>query len=293
MKKRRRPRKTLSSWLTSRYLLIVRKEDNFAEKSTFSFTYAKLVVFIFSLFTVFFLISFYLVTTILAQWFDPRHAELEANKQMIELSFAVDSLADELRKKDLFLENLQRIMRGERVEAGINSGKKHTENNPSVRETNLKELQVVDSQFRKKFEESGLAVLTANAAAVKEELRDIFFFSPITGIITSAYNAKIEHFGVDIVAKDKEPVKSVLDGTIIFANWTQEFGNVIAIQHRGELISIYKHNSELLQKVGNFVHAGDVISIIGNTGEMTTGPHLHFELWYGGNPINPEEFVSF
>ena len=122
-------------------------------------------------------------------------------------------------------------------------------------------------------------------------LSEIFFFSPIDGIISAKYDAINQHYGVDIVAKRNEPVKCITDGTVILSSWTQDSGYVIAVQHRGDLISVYKHNAELLKKVGNFVGAGEIISITGNTGELTDGPHLHFELWFSGNPVNPEEFV--
>ena len=293
--KKRRARKTLSSWLTNRYLLIVRQEENFAEKSTFSFTYAKLIVFVFSIFTIFIFISVYLVTTILAQWLDPRHAELEANQRIIELSLAVDSLANEVDQKNLFIDNIQRIISGKPIPSNL-SQQLPIDSTAETRQLDNGELHPIDSQFRKEFEEkgNGFTVLASTTVSTsRDELRDVFFFSPISGIITSAYNAKIEHYGVDVVAKEKEPVKCALDGTVIFSDWSQESGYVVAVQHRGNLISVYKHNSEILKEVGNFVKAGEVIAIIGNTGEMTTGPHLHFELWYNGNPIDPEEFVSF
>jgi murein DD-endopeptidase MepM/ murein hydrolase activator NlpD len=98
---------------------------------------------------------------------------------------------------------------------------------------------------------------------------------------------------VDVVAKKDEPVKCVADGTVILSSWTNDTGHIIAIQHQGNLISVYKHNSVLLKKAGNFVRAGEIISVIGNSGELTTGPHLHFELWHNSNPVNPEIFVSF
>jgi murein DD-endopeptidase MepM/ murein hydrolase activator NlpD len=98
---------------------------------------------------------------------------------------------------------------------------------------------------------------------------------------------------VDIVTRTNEPVKCIADGTVLFSSWTQDAGYVVMIQHNANLISIYKHNAELYKKVGTFVNAGEIIALVGNSGELTNGPHLHFELWYNGNSLNPEEFVTF
>jgi murein DD-endopeptidase MepM/ murein hydrolase activator NlpD len=154
------------------------------------------------------------------------------------------------------------------------------------------DYQAIDSQFRKQFETNEVSLLTYNSGE-RAELQELFLFSPIDGIISQKYNVRNEHYGVDVVAKKNEPVKCVADGTVILASWTQDSGYIIAVQHRGNLISVYKHNDVLLEKVGNFVSAGEIISISGNTGELTDGTHLHFELWYNGNPVNPEEFVTF
>jgi murein DD-endopeptidase MepM/ murein hydrolase activator NlpD len=98
---------------------------------------------------------------------------------------------------------------------------------------------------------------------------------------------------VDLVAKDKSRISSVLDGTVIISHWTSETGYVIAIQHKNDYVSLYKHNSSLLKEVGDFVNAGDHIAVIGNSGELSSGPHLHFELWHKGTPVNPEDYISF
>src|SRR5690606_7227816 len=119
------------------------------------------------------------------------------------------------------------------------------------------------------------------------------FLPTLTVFISDRYNVKNGHYGVDVVARSNEPIKAIADGTVILASRTQDSGYVIAIQHRGNLISVYKHNAELLKKVGTFVNAGEIVAIVGNSGEMTDGPHLHFELWYNGNSLNPEEFVTF
>jgi murein DD-endopeptidase MepM/ murein hydrolase activator NlpD len=119
------------------------------------------------------------------------------------------------------------------------------------------------------------------------------FFTPVKGLISDHYDAKQNHFGIDIVAQPNEVVKATLEGTITLASWTLETGYIIQIQHHNNILSVYKHNANLLQKVGNQVKAGDAIAILGNSGELSTGPHLHFELWYNGKPINPEEYIIF
>ena len=119
------------------------------------------------------------------------------------------------------------------------------------------------------------------------------FFTPLKGIITNNFNTSEKHFAVDIVAKRNAAVKATLDGTVIFAAWTLETGHIIVIQHQQNLISVYKHNSSLLKQEGNFVKAGEPIAIIGESGELSTGPHLHFELWFNGKPINPRDYLTF
>ena len=121
----------------------------------------------------------------------------------------------------------------------------------------------------------------------------LFFFNPLEGTVTQSYDISEEHFGIDIVAPKNEAVKAVLRGTVIFAEWTVETGYVIQIQHENNLTSIYKHNSVLLKKVGEEVKVGEAIAIVGNTGELSSGPHLHFELWQEGVPLDPENYINF
>ena len=122
---------------------------------------------------------------------------------------------------------------------------------------------------------------------------ETYFFPPINGVVISPFEPQENHFGVDIVANENEPVKAIAAGTVILSSWTLETGYVIGIQHSNELVSFYKHNSVLLKTVGDIIRGGEIISIIGNTGELTTGQHLHFELWYKGSPLNPQEFITF
>lgn len=287
-----KPKRTLSERLTTKYQLVIRNDENLSEKTTIAFTYAKVLVFSITLFILFFIASLLLSKTLLAKWFDPKHAQLEANKQLYSLALKVDSLAVELDHKDKFILNFQRILSGDTSSGFVDPVQVLSDaERPPMATGNMK-LAPADSQFRKEFEQSELSLvsLTKNES---NELQSVFFFPPITGFISDRYDVKKNHYGIDIVTKKNEPIKSIAEGTVILASWTQDSGYVIALQHRGNMISVYKHNAELLKKVGTFVNAGDIISIVGNSGEMTDGPHLHFELWYNGNSVNPEEFVTF
>jgi murein DD-endopeptidase MepM/ murein hydrolase activator NlpD len=286
-----KPKKTISNWLTNRYQLVIRNEENFAEKTSVGFTYSKVILFSVILFSVIFIISLFLSKTLLAKWFDPRHAQIEMNRQLVQLKDQFDSLSIEVERKDQFILNFQRVLSGDTSEFKDPAEIMNAEPKQHVK-TSETSAEPTDSAFRREFEKSDLSLVSLTSVKYRE-LQETFFFSPITGFISDHYNMKRGHYGVDVVAKTNEAVKNVADGSVVFASWTQDAGYVIMIQHRGNLISVYKHNAELLKKVGTFVNAGEIISIVGNSGEMTDGPHLHFELWYNGNPLNPEEFVTF
>ncbi|MFY0650483.1 MAG: M23 family metallopeptidase [Cyclobacteriaceae bacterium] len=289
------PKKTLSNRLVTKYLLIIRNEENFAEKTTYTFSYAKIIFGLVAIFLLLFGLSFYMATTLLKEWFDPRHAEMVANRQLMGLSMKIDSLIMEVDKKDRYIENFRLILSGKDdsyvdIETSPGDGdNKQTSSDGII----SNEIDSVDSQFRKAFEEEGLNI-KFSADQISEELQEFYLFKPVDkGVVLNKFNPKEGHLAIDIAAKEDESVMAVADGTVVYSGWTLDHGNVIVIQHRGNLISQYKHNSDLLKNVGSFVTAGEVVAIIGNTGELTTGPHLHFELWYNGNPVDPEEFIRF
>lgn len=286
-----KPKKTLSNWLTTRYQLIIRNEENFAEKTSLGFTYSKVILFSLILFTGLFVLSLFMSKTILARWFDPKHEQALLNQELERLGGKVDSLAIEVDRKDQFIADIQKVLSGDTSDFKDPAQVLKGEGQSLTKPANLK-ATATDSSFRKEFEKSDMAVISL--ANVKyRELQETFFYSPLSGFISDVYDVKKGHMGVDIVSKANEPVKCIADGTVIFSSWTQDSGYVIMVQHRGNLISAYKHNAQLLKKVGTFVNGGEIISIVGNSGELTNGPHLHFELWYNGNSLNPEEFVTF
>jgi len=212
---------------------------------------------------------------------------LLANRNKILL----DSLEEEIQKRDKYFENLYKIIKGEEPDNYLNNVDT-SENKKINLETNSKE----DSMFRKYVEENYLIAYKPSNTIQNEASSNIsliHFFPPVRGIITNKFDSYQKHYGIDIVTSPNEIIKSTLDGTVILTSWTLETGYVIIIQHEFNLISVYKHTAEILKQQGEHVKAGEPIAIIGNTGEYTTGPHLHFELWYKTTPLNPIDYINF
>lgn len=285
-------RKTLSNWLTNRYLLIIRNEENFAEKKTIGFTYAKVILVFAACFLVVLALAVYLVTFTLEEWLDPRYVQMQTNREILTLTMKLDSMEREIAINEQYILNIRRIVGGDTAAFSYMEDQRETTTLSGAEIAFNDVINPVDSQLRAEFEQEELGILTFDSDETGE-FRELYLFSPLEGIVSDGFNPKADHFGADIVAKENEPVKCVADGVVIFSSWTLDGGYVMGIQHRGNLISVYKHNSELLKNVGNFVSGGEIISIIGNTGELTSGPHLHFELWHNGNPVNPQEYVDF
>jgi murein DD-endopeptidase MepM/ murein hydrolase activator NlpD len=295
-------KKTFTNWLTTPYQVIIRNEEDLAERSTLRFNHAKLITLFTFIFIALFALSLFLVNTILAKWLNPVYIEQENANKLLRLSTAVESLEEQTTQQNKFIKLMQSIVEG-KEEPGYTLEDAEATNNKIdtihiqeeiVRDIAQSEsLEEIDADLRNEFEEKESTLSAASYHHTTKDLKDLFFFTPIEGIITTAFNVKMEHYGVDIVAKEHEPIKCIADGMVIFATWTVETGWVIAIQHSRNLVSIYKHNATLFKKAGDFVTAGEVIAIMGNSGELSTGPHLHFELWYEGNAVNPENFINF
>ena len=204
-------------------------------------------------------------------------------------NFRLDSLEMEITKRDAYFENLRRIIAGDNP---VEPDQRPAEPVAQGRLPYQKSRE--DSLLRAMVEPSDqFGLSTIESRKVNPAFFNILFFPPVKGMITNSFNSGIDHYGTDIVASSNEVVKATLPGTVTMAGWTLETGHVIQLQHADNIISVYKHNAELLKHIGDHVKAGEPIAIIGNSGELTTGPHLHFELWYNGTPLNPEDYISF
>ena len=277
--------------LRVKYRMVLLNDDSFAEK--FSFRLTALNVFI--AVGVISIIMVALVTSIIAftplREFIPGYAaEITTKRNLIALSLKTDSLEEVAKAREDYVKNLTSVLNGSpdpKPEKGrIDSTKKY-------KRINIKNSKD-DSAFRAGYESQDKYTLSINAISKgKTSIAGFFFFTPVKGRITSSYSAATEHYGVDVAAVENDPVKATLDGTVIFSGWSSETGYVIQIQHTNNLISIYKHNSALLKKTGEYVKAGEPIAIVGSSGEQSTGPHLHFELWYNGLAIDPQDYIVF
>ncbi len=203
-------------------------------------------------------------------------------------NYRLDSLELELSKRDAYFENIRRIISGEKADMSL--GPADTVSRPS-RETFPRVTR--DSVLRNMIEADQFSLPITENRKVRPAFFNVMFFPPVKGLVTNSFNAAKQHYGTDIVAGADEVVKATLPGTVTMSGWTIETGNVIQLQHADNIITVYKHNAELLKHMGDHVKAGEPIAIIGNSGELTTGPHLHFELWYNGTPLNPQDYISF
>lgn len=219
----------------------------------------------------------------------PGYGDVTERKEILNLNIKADSLQQTLESRDAYMSSVLNVL-NEKVEAKSVKPLKDTTGKYS--KLNIKASDA-DMEFRKEFEENKGKATTSVARLKYKGLSELVFFTPVKGLITTSFNMTEDHYGVDIVAKTDETIKSTLDGTVIFTGFSAEDGNMIHIQHSNNLISIYKHCSVLLKRTGERVKSGEAIAIVGNSGEKSHGPHLHFELWFNGSPINPQEFVSF
>jgi murein DD-endopeptidase MepM/ murein hydrolase activator NlpD len=280
-------KKTLSNWLTNRFLLIIRNEENFAEKRTFSFTYAKIIVFTFVIIVLIFSLSFYLINTILAYWLNPKYARLEANNRIILLTEKVDSLAEEVRRKDIYILNFRNMLTGENAAGSYDSS--FSDKNESQKNPDVDYLSPYDQDLRKEIENEpneSYAILPSSVAKNK----GLNFINPSSGAIKKKFDMAKGNRGIEISIKDPG-IKAIANGSVILINGDEESGYLIAIQHENGFISLYYNNSKILKQTGNFVKRGDVVSEVDK--KLKPGKDLYFELWHNGNPVNPQNFINF
>ena len=271
---------------SSNYRLAVIREDSYEEK--FALSLSKRNIFLVISFVTLFVI---LITTLFIFYtpvreYIPGYDTTKIRMQAIQNLEKIDSIMISLQKNKQFIESFSRTINGEEFNSVY-------ADNQNIQNIDLSELDVninvEDSILRKIVEiEDRFNIIESE----KNEL-SIDLTSPASGLISEDFSFSDKHFGVDIVLKERTPIKSISDGIVVFSAWTLNYGYTVVVHHKNKLTSIYKHNESVKVKKGDFVMSGEVIALSGNTGELTTGPHLHFEIWDSQGPLNPEDLISF
>ena len=272
--------------LTKTYHLTVNSKSNFEE--VYSTSVSKLKLYLYLL--VIFLVSAAFITVLFfyspLKFLVPGYPSNQLRSTMLHNSLMIDSLRHEIEIRDTFLLKIQKVLTGGVVEDFY----EHEEmKNEDVTMSPMSDDSIFDNLI--KADKYKFSYNTDEN--VLDEMTMLNLFSPVKGVVVNRFDALPGHYGVDIVGLENSYISSVLEGTVVFAEWSVSTGYVVQIQHDFNLISVYKHNSDIVVKSGDHVRAGELIAIMGNEGEYSTGPHLHFELWHNGAPVDPEEYISF
>jgi len=272
-----------------KYRFVILNSENFEER--LSFNISRLNVFLLSCITITLLMggtALVIAFSPLREYI-PGYTSTNIRRQMVTLNQLSDSLNTELINRERYLQNIKNIIEGRDIDTNTSSNWQRM----SAQEEITVERTPEDSLLREHVEAEEKFNFFGTTSMDNQSVENLLFFVPVKGLVTQSFNIEGEHYGVDIVTKENELIKSTLNGVVVFSSWTSETGNVIAVQHENNLLSIYKHNSVLLKGQGERVVAGEAIAIIGNSGKWSSGPHLHFELWYNNNPVNPEQYILF
>jgi murein DD-endopeptidase MepM/ murein hydrolase activator NlpD len=223
--------------------------------------------------------------------FIPGYPDITMRRNILLSAILLDSLEKELELRDQYFANLNAIIAGKQP-ADIHTLRDTARNYQSITFRTSPE----DSALRAQIERDDRYNLTLSPVPAESvtSLAGLHFFPPVKGIVSAKFDPRSKHFGTDIVTKPKSSVDAALDGTVIFTGWTMETGFVIEVQHSNNIVSVYKHNAALLKETGDLVRTGEAIAVVGDSGEIyTSGPHLHFEIWYKGTPLDPEKHIIF
>ena len=286
--KNKKQKKNSINKLTRSYKVVVSSEDTFEERLSFSTNKFNvfLVLSLYSIILIAFTISVVFFTQI--REMVPGYSSSDLLTQAIYLTKKTDSLENELELNNTFYKSIENVLSGKTKQI-IYKDTLALSNEKDNIDFQAVLTNAEDSILRKYVEEEDKFNLTKNELVIENKM----FVSPVKGQITQKFDPLNNHFALDILVDIGTPVKSILEGKVIFSEWSVDTGHVLIIDHGDDIISVYKHNSKVLKTQNNFVKAGEVIAYSGNQGTLSTGPHLHFELWKNGTPINPEPLFNF
>ncbi len=290
MAEKKKIKKKFSEKLKHKYRLVIRDDSTFEEKASLRLSRMNLYIVSSTILVILVLIVTSIITLTPLREYIPGYADIGLRRDLTFITIKTDSLEKVIERRNLYIQNIQNVVQGN---IDTLPEKSEVVNELKYDTFRMAKISKADSALRADLEGTERYMLMNETDAFKAKLKNVHFFAPTTGFITSGFDMRNDHFGIDIVSPENESVKAVYNGYVVMSAWNIETGYVVAIQHNHNLLSIYKHNSKVFKNIGDYVQAGDVIAIVGNTGELTTGPHLHFELWKDGLALNPEDFIVF
>ena len=294
----KKTKRQISDHLRKSFLLTIRDEDTFEETASYRLSLKNIYVLLSTLVVAVGILLFLVIIFTPLKRFIPGYGDVRSQSEFVKLQKQLQSLEEEVTARNVYIESVQRMLSGNPetssdVTKNIKISQEKADPIPRIKEDSLLRLEYEAAAKAKSNTKPAaqVQIIQNNSTNSLESTKALDFYTPLLGTLSETYKPEKSHFGIDLIAPKNSPVKATLDGAIIQADWTLENGYTIAIQHEQNFISIYKHNSALLKKTGSYVKAGEVISIIGNTGELSDGPHIHFELWQNGRPVNPLHFL--
>ena len=287
MDKKKRKSK-ITNKLLSKYRLVILNENTFEEQLSFKLNRLNVfVLFIFSALTLIIATIFLIAFTPLREYV-PGYSSTKLSNQANQLSYKTDSILDAVTYNEKYYEAIKKVLNGEVSPENFNKDSVNKNIKSELSLVNLKPSEE-DLNLRKEIAQKEKYNISNSGDFDTEYL----FIPPVKGKITSKFDYKTKHYAVDIATDKDTPVKAVSQGIVVFSDWTPNTGNVLILKHNSGLISVYKHNSKLLKKQGELAESGEAIAITGSTGELSTGPHLHFELWDKGEALDPLDYIDF
>lgn len=268
--------------------MVILNDGTFEEKLSIRLTRWNIFIFTGIVAILLFAFSFFIISNTGLRYYVKGYSDFQDERLLYNTQLRLDSQEQVMQQYDMWIDNFLKIMRGEDIED-------YAIDTSLVEQRNYDTIQmrrsVEDSLLREAYSQVDPYSITRRSA--RPQAHGFLFFTPLRGTVINGFNPKIGHYGVDIAAKRDEAIKATLDGTVLLSSWSAETGWTIVLQHADNMVSVYKHNSALLKREGEYVRAGDPIAIYGGTGRISTGNHLHFELWYHGNPVDPQNFMVF
>ncbi len=319
----KKTKRRLFAWISPQHRLVVMNDGSYKEESSLRLSARNALFIALSFLALWLLSAFALARLIGGSNPNQAHAyavqqmsDADIRQQLLMIHGQLDSLESEIITRDIYIDKIQKVLnhnvetekdikskRNQLAELDSSDSKpKGSREMPATNEAVNKMMRStnIDADIASSSEPKpspqpntiGNSSSSADFANALVRLEQINFLPPLRGIISDTFSAARAHYGIDIVAPKGTPIKSTQAGTVVIATWSADTGHLIAVQHPNNVLSFYKHNSALLKKMGDKVQAGEAIAIIGNTGEQTEGPHLHFEIWYHGQPVNPAKYVQ-